>query len=234
MFGWPGAPEDRLPADALVIRAGRAGVPRRRIEGSQAFGARHKNLSRSKIGFGWVTCRSSVRQAACVYSLIRPLRIGFRRICCVPTSVTAARGATRSSSGARAGRCPGAAGPCCSAAGIRPGRRAGVPRRGSARGRGARGAGCRRGVRRSRSAWTAVRRILAAGGQEDGVEGAGEVRSAVADQEPDIPGPLAGAEGEVAGLLHSPLTGRVCGDAAKCIRQVPSSMKIRSGAAPDR
>ena len=161
MVGWPGAPEDRLPADALVIRAGRAGVPRRRIEGSQAFGARHKNLSRSKIGFGWVTCRSSVRQAACVYSLIRPLRIGFRRICCVPTSVTAVRGATRSSSGARAGRCPGAAGPCCSAAGIRPGRRAGVPRRGSARGRGARGAGCRRGVRRSRSAWTAVRRILA-------------------------------------------------------------------------
>ena len=43
MVGWPGAPEDRLPADALVIRAGRAGVPRRRIEGSQAFGARHKN-----------------------------------------------------------------------------------------------------------------------------------------------------------------------------------------------
>jgi Phage integrase, N-terminal SAM-like domain len=76
----------------------------------QARGDVAANLSRSKIGFGWVTCRSSVRQAACVYSLIRPLRIGFRRICCVPTSVTAARGATRSSSGARAGRCPGAAG----------------------------------------------------------------------------------------------------------------------------
>ena len=37
-----------------------------------------------------VTCRSSGRQAACVYSLIRPLRTGFRRICRVPTSVTVA------------------------------------------------------------------------------------------------------------------------------------------------
>jgi len=34
-------------------------------------------LSRSKIGYGWLTCRSSVRQAACVYSLIRPLRDRF-------------------------------------------------------------------------------------------------------------------------------------------------------------
>ena len=31
-------------------------------------------------------------QAARVYSLIRPPRIGFRRICCVPASVTVARG----------------------------------------------------------------------------------------------------------------------------------------------
>ena len=30
-----------------------------------------------------MTCRSSVRQAACVYSLIRPCTTGFRRICCV-------------------------------------------------------------------------------------------------------------------------------------------------------
>ena len=151
-----------------------------------------------------MTCRSSVRQAACVYSLMRPLRIGFRRICCVPTSVTAARGAARSSSGARAGRCPGAAGPCCSAAGIRPGRRAGVPRRGSARGRGARGAGCRRGVRRSRSAWTVVRRILAPVARKTASKE--RVKSGPRSRIRNLmsPGPLAGAEGEVAGLLHSP------------------------------
>ena len=48
-----------------------------------------------------VTCRSSVRQAACVYSLIRPLSTDFRRICCASTSVTVAWGASRSSSGTR-------------------------------------------------------------------------------------------------------------------------------------
>ena len=37
-----------------------------------------------------VTCRSSGRQAAYTYSLIRPLRTGFRRICRVSTSVTVA------------------------------------------------------------------------------------------------------------------------------------------------
>jgi hypothetical protein len=41
-------------------------------------------------------------QAACVYSLIRPLRTGFRRICCASTSVvTVARGGARSTSGTR-------------------------------------------------------------------------------------------------------------------------------------
>src|SRR6266568_268395 len=48
-----------------------------------------------------VTCRSSVRQAACEYSLIRPPRMGFRRICCVSMPVTVARGASGSSSGTR-------------------------------------------------------------------------------------------------------------------------------------
>ena len=37
-----------------------------------------------------VTCRSSGRQAARTYSLIRPLRTGFRRICRVSTLVTVA------------------------------------------------------------------------------------------------------------------------------------------------
>jgi hypothetical protein len=34
-------------------------------------------------------------QAAWVYSLIRPLRTGLRRICCLSTSVTIAQGASR-------------------------------------------------------------------------------------------------------------------------------------------
>jgi hypothetical protein len=48
-----------------------------------------------------VTCWSSVRQAACVYSLISPPRTGFLRICCVSMPVTVARGASGSPSGTR-------------------------------------------------------------------------------------------------------------------------------------
>jgi hypothetical protein len=44
---------------------------------------------------------------------------------------------------------------------------------------------------------------VGAGGLEDSVEGIGEVRSAVADQEPIALESL--VEGEVAGLLHGPL-----------------------------
>ena len=67
-------------------------------------------------------------QAARAYSLIRPPRTGFRRICCVPTSVTGARGASGSPSEC-AGRCPDAAGPCCSAPGTaRTARRCRSPR----------------------------------------------------------------------------------------------------------
>ena len=54
-----------------------------------------------------------------------------------------------------------------------------------------------------------------AGGLEYGVERAGEVRSAAADQELDVLGPLAEAHGEVPGLLHGPLAGGVRGDAAE-------------------
>src|SRR5215831_14104984 len=46
-----------------------------------------------------------------------------------------------------------------------------------------------------------------AGGLEDGIERGGEVRSAVADQEPDVAESLLEGEGEVAGLLHGPLAG---------------------------
>ena len=52
-----------------------------------------------------------------------------------------------------------------------------------------------------------------AGGLEDGVERGGEVRSAVADQEPDALEPLVEVEGEVAGLLHRPLAGGMWRDA---------------------
>ncbi len=56
-----------------------------------------------------------------------------------------------------------------------------------------------------------------AGGLEDGVERGSEVRSAIADHELDVLEPLAEGEGEVAGLLHSPLAGGVRGDAAKIV-----------------
>jgi hypothetical protein len=48
-----------------------------------------------------LTCRSSERQAARTYSLIRPPRTGFRRICHVPTLVTVAGSVSRSSAGTR-------------------------------------------------------------------------------------------------------------------------------------
>ncbi len=86
-----------------------------------------------------------------MYSLIRPPRTGFRRICCLSMSVRVARAVSGSSSGT-AGLCPGAAGRCCSAPDTQSGPSADAARRGSAPGRGDRGAGCRPGARRSR--WT--------------------------------------------------------------------------------
>src|ERR1039457_3078841 len=53
-----------------------------------------------------------------------------------------------------------------------------------------------------------------AGGLEDGIDGRGEVRSAVPDQETEVPESLAEVEGQVAGLLHRPVARRVGGDAA--------------------
>ena len=54
-----------------------------------------------------------------------------------------------------------------------------------------------------------------ASGLEDGVEGCGEVRSAVADQELDVLEPLAEGEGEVVGLLGRPFAGGVGSDASQ-------------------
>jgi hypothetical protein len=53
------------------------------------------------------------------------------------------------------------------------------------------------------------------GGLEYGVERAGKVRAAVADQESHVPEPLVEAEGEVAGLLRRLLAGRAGSDAAQ-------------------
>jgi len=66
-----------------------------------------------------VTGSCSVHQAACVYSLIRPPRTGFRRICCVSMLVKPAR-EHRVRRG-RVARCPGEAGRCCNAPGTRSG-----------------------------------------------------------------------------------------------------------------
>ena len=72
-----------------------------------------------------MTCRSSALQAAWVYSLIRPPRTDFRRIClCRCRSWW--RGERRVRRRGRAGRCPGAAGQCCSAPDTRSGRWASV------------------------------------------------------------------------------------------------------------
>jgi hypothetical protein len=73
--------------------------------------ATKQDLSRSKIKIRQLTCMYSVHQAAFAYSLIRPPRTGFRRMCCLSTSVTVVRGASDSSSGTRCaipwcGRCP--------------------------------------------------------------------------------------------------------------------------------
>ena len=54
-----------------------------------------------------------------------------------------------------------------------------------------------------------------AGCPEDGIEGTGEVRSAIADQESDVLEPFAETDRQVAGLLHCPVAGRVRGDAAE-------------------
>src|SRR5256886_14602468 len=53
------------------------------------------------------------------------------------------------------------------------------------------------------------------GGPEYGVKGAGEVRSAITNQELDVCEPLVEAEGQVAGLLHGPLASGVRGNATE-------------------
>jgi hypothetical protein len=66
-----------------------------------------------------------------------------------------------------------------------------------------------------RGAWTAARRIVAPVASNTASNEAVKFRSAVAGQESDVPEPPVESEGEVTGLLHRPLAGGRCGDAAK-------------------
>jgi hypothetical protein len=167
-----------------------------------------------------------------MYSLIRPPRTGFRRMCCAPTPVTVARGASCSPPGDALGDALVPAGPCCSAPGSRLGRlgrRADVARRGSACGRGVRGAGCRRGVRRSRScgAWTAVRRIPAPvawkTASKERVKS--DPRSRMRNLMPSDRSPRLMPRLRACCTVHSPVGFAVT--PPRCIRRVPCSMKTR-------
>ena len=66
-----------------------------------------------------------------------------------------------------------------------------------------------------RGAWTAVRRILAPVAWKTASNEMVKFESAVTDHESDVLEPLAEGEGEVAGLLHRPLAGGMCGHPAE-------------------
>ena len=106
-LGRPGSPLRAHPAPAPEAADAPAGHPRHRpalappprrpqvdLPEPERTAAGHVPLE-NRIQL--VTCGSSACQAACVYSLIRPPRTGFRRMCRVSTSVTVARGASSSS-----------------------------------------------------------------------------------------------------------------------------------------
>jgi hypothetical protein len=59
------------------------------------------------------------------------------------------------------------------------------------------------------------------GGPEDSAERGSEVRSPIADEEPDIPEPAAQADSEVAGPLHRPAPAGHAVTPPRCIRRVP-------------
>ena len=90
----------RMLLDQIDHLTGQIGTLTTRIEeliavipAAQGVNADGVTVSRSKIGFGVVACRTSVCQAACAYSLIRPPRTGFRRTCWLSTWSTVAWGA---------------------------------------------------------------------------------------------------------------------------------------------
>ncbi len=114
-----GAVVARLPLAEVPVRAGGCADPVRSVQGRRVAHAAPREpvgcqksarpascsdgqgqpLIRAENRTRLVTGRCPVLHAACVYSLIRPFRAGFRRICCVSMSVRVARGPSRSSSG---------------------------------------------------------------------------------------------------------------------------------------
>ena len=98
---------------------------------------------------------------------------------------------------------------------------AGDARRRSACDRGSPGAGYRQGARRSHSSAAPGPRCAGSWCRrlEDGVEGCGEVRFAVADQGLKVLEPLAEAEGDVAGFAVTP---------PRCIQRVPCPVNTRT------
>ncbi|MGO9219064.1 MAG: hypothetical protein ACLP5E_15080 [Streptosporangiaceae bacterium] len=66
-----------------------------------------------------------------------------------------------------------------------------------------------------RGAWTAVGRILAPAAWKTASNEAVKFESAVAKQVPDVLEPFPEGEGEVAGMLHRPLAGGMCGNPAE-------------------
>jgi hypothetical protein len=95
IVGWRITRRKRLKARGLGFGGRRRGAGPAWLDASPADPVPLENTVRQ------VTWGSSGRQAAYVYSLIRPPRMGFRWICRVSMSVTVARGALRSSSGTR-------------------------------------------------------------------------------------------------------------------------------------
>ena len=82
--GWPLAVSRRIFARVLAVPVSMGAVA------ATAVLARPNDAVPLENRIRRVTCRSSVRQAARTYSLSRPLRMDFRRICHVSTSVTVA------------------------------------------------------------------------------------------------------------------------------------------------
>jgi hypothetical protein len=95
LFGWlvlPGRSPASKDAELLVLRHEVAVLRRTNPRGQLDWAGRtvlaalirvlpprlRMHLCRSKIGSGLMTCTLTRRQAARTYSLIRPLRMGFR------------------------------------------------------------------------------------------------------------------------------------------------------------
>src|SRR5262249_44890364 len=157
-----------------------------------------------------VTCGSSRCQAPRAYSLIRPPRTGFRRIRLRPRSATLGWPPSYSPSGL-AGRSLVRPGPVAvHLVFTQDGAQMAFPED-----QHAVQEFTAQGTDEALADRVHPRRLDGrahnpdAGGLEYGVERGSEVRSTIADQEPDVLEPLAEGESEVAGLLNCPVPVRV-------------------------